>query len=765
MDIKSKVNKNEIRRVLQLSGMVKIDEVIDNLYENYYDMEKDNHNVNQSGLEGPFIMENTRVVLFNEKTRKFIDARSKEVLSESEVHDLYDDTKYEHEYILHAKKGDETINLRLESMMAMMPVTSTLRDNGYDDFSVTDKEGETSPLDFDKGDNHPDGDMATSQLSTMKANIDRLVDMGIDDADFPAWVSSKITKASDYLDMVSDYLAAKDDDLNDKPEQSDMSDGMPMEDGESDDGHDASSIISVLKYYGDDITPEQSDDIQRYIDRLNPVEQSKVYDYMKGGDGSIDPRKAAELGESKDDQKKIFDTDGKFSKGDKVKCDGKEMVVVVPDAKANMIGISDKVDGKVDMVKASSVSKITESTIEEGNIQTYAGWKAALKKKFGGQGKISIEGDKDIAQAWLVNDEGKKAGIGEWDGASGEVESSAGSHWKTDESIKEEIKALTKKKVMTGSTEKRRDIQEQIDKLEGQLVEEGNDYSKKTDDELKYIQKDASEAAKAMKGMDDKAEAKYLDQVNDASTELHKRSQKKKTEEVDVDEAAKGRSIDTKITPSLSQAENNKNKKAMNSKERQQGKKEALDESDKIEGPDEDGIYSKMIEPEKNSRLKQKLKAYSHDKKVWDTSRAAQVAIKKALDDKKSLGEAKADDATVFTADMPFDAIDDKAQSDERTGKDIRNDTKVKTPSDVMSAIDKRIKELNSAIDRYDNKGYDDKSIKGNVVDALEQIKTNLKRGDMEGFVEAQMFFNTLMSPMWDMIPAQVVKYLYKGSE
>lgn len=55
----------------------------------------------------------------------------------------------------------------------------------------------------------------------------------------------------------------------------------------------------------------------------------------------------------------------------------------------------------------------------------------------------------------------------------------------------------------------------------------GHPYHQKTDDELKYIQKDASEAATAMKDHDPKAEAKYLDQVNDASTILHHRSKNK----------------------------------------------------------------------------------------------------------------------------------------------------------------------------------------------------------------------------------------------
>jgi ribosomal protein L22 len=54
-----------------------------------------------------------------------------------------------------------------------------------------------------------------------------------------------------------------------------------------------------------------------------------------------------------------------------------------------------------------------------------------------------------------------------------------------------------------------------------------NNYRNKTDAELRFILKDAHEAAQAMKGMDDKAEAKYLDQVNDASTELYRRRNSK----------------------------------------------------------------------------------------------------------------------------------------------------------------------------------------------------------------------------------------------
>lgn len=48
-------------------------------------------------------------------------------------------------------------------------------------------------------------------------------------------------------------------------------------------------------------------------------------------------------------------------------------------------------------------------------------------------------------------------------------------------------------------------------------------YSHKTDAELLYIARDAKEAAEAMKGHSPIAESKYLDQLNDAATELHRR--------------------------------------------------------------------------------------------------------------------------------------------------------------------------------------------------------------------------------------------------
>ena len=52
-----------------------------------------------------------------------------------------------------------------------------------------------------------------------------------------------------------------------------------------------------------------------------------------------------------------------------------------------------------------------------------------------------------------------------------------------------------------------------------------NNMRNKTEAELKFIVKDAGEAAQAMRGWNPQAEAKYLDQVNDACSELYRRRQ------------------------------------------------------------------------------------------------------------------------------------------------------------------------------------------------------------------------------------------------
>ena len=66
----------------------------------------------------------------------------------------------------------------------------------------------------------------------------------------------------------------------------------------------------------------------------------------------------------------------------------------------------------------------------------------------------------------------------------------------------------------------------------------GHDYHYKNGDELRYIIKDAGEAAEAMRGHDETAEAKYLDQINDAATILGYRQKGGKRLEKNVEAEA-----------------------------------------------------------------------------------------------------------------------------------------------------------------------------------------------------------------------------------
>jgi hypothetical protein len=84
------------------------------------------------------------------------------------------------------------------------------------------------------------------------------------------------------------------------------------------------------------------------------------------------------------------------------------------------------------------------------------------------------------------------------------------------------------------------------------------DYRKKTDEQLQFIMKDASEAARAMRGIDARAEAKYLDQINDASTVLYERAAKFRERKTNPDKAKPRATVKRATKPKYSAAAVNK---------------------------------------------------------------------------------------------------------------------------------------------------------------------------------------------------------------
>jgi hypothetical protein len=57
-----------------------------------------------------------------------------------------------------------------------------------------------------------EGAMAKTQLKTMMDAAQELSDMLGDNDNLPEWVQNKITKATDYIDSVRDYLKSEADD-------------------------------------------------------------------------------------------------------------------------------------------------------------------------------------------------------------------------------------------------------------------------------------------------------------------------------------------------------------------------------------------------------------------------------------------------------------------------------------------------------------------------------------------------------------------------
>ena len=69
--------------------------------------------------------------------------------------------------------------------------------------------------DKDASEYDQEGDMAKGQLRTMMSAAKELEKMLGDDDNLPEWVQSKITKATDYIDSVRDYLKSERDDDDD----------------------------------------------------------------------------------------------------------------------------------------------------------------------------------------------------------------------------------------------------------------------------------------------------------------------------------------------------------------------------------------------------------------------------------------------------------------------------------------------------------------------------------------------------------------------
>lgn len=136
----------------------------------------------------------------------------------------------------------------------------------------------------------------------------------------------------------------------------------------------------------------------------------------------------------------------------------------------------------------------------------------------------------------------------------------------------------------------------------------------------------------------------------------------------------------------------------------------------------------------------------------------------------KTLTEIKASKTTpkLNETNNFFQDINDNNGLDKTNSNDINSRTNPdktvsKIPSDVMDAIKQRKKELTDSIDKFDNKGYNDHSLKAQAIECIDKIVELINNDEdaaFDGVKSAQIYFGTLMGPLMDLLPAKLIKFI-----
>lgn len=183
----------------------------------------------------------------------------------------------------------------------------------------------------------------------------------------------------------------------------------------------------------------------------------------------------------------------------------------------------------------------------------------------------------------------------------------------------------------------------------------------------------------------------------------------------------------------------------------------------------------KYYDPETNTIEEGKKRDVDGDIDSDDYLAAKDKAIKKAKkedmkeescgddhDDAKEESVNEAEDATAINNLMN---IDDEDYQKDIQGIKQAQETKIEFPAEIKKSIDNRISELKKAIELYDEKGYNDGSLKPNAIEVLEKIKEKLSEETYEGFKQAQMLFQRLMNPITSLLPSKLINFLATGDQ
>lgn len=118
------------------------------------------------------------------------------------------------------------------------------------------------------------------------------------------------------------------------------------------------------------------------------------------------------------------------------------------------------------------------------------------------------------------------------------------------------------------------------------------------------------------------------------------------------------------------------------------------------------------------------------------------------------------DYSKIAVSDTTIGQPDSQERLDDKTGKKYLNDTKIEVPTKIIKQIKDRIKQLEAAIAKYDNKGYDDVSHKTKGIAALNKLLQHLEGGTLETINHAKVFYSTLDSLITEMLPATLTNFI-----
>jgi len=160
--------------------------------------------------------------------------------------------------------------------------------------------------------------------------------------------------------------------------------------------------------------------------------------------------------------------------------------------------------------------------------------------------------------------------------------------------------------------------------------------------------------------------------------------------------------------------------------------------------------------------------ASDEDEKYHIEDTEADDARKKIADREKQkntadelLKKSKLSSAT-FESYQNRQEFDNDEDADVYFGHKHPRNTTVELPSEIKTKIDDNIKRIKDYMQDNEYKEFKDGE---KAIDAMRRIEDELSSGDYEGFLKAQTFFQTLMGPIVDFFPAELVTFLSTGHQ